>query len=301
MDYGRPLSFGYFPSPEAAGLGELLLTVQLADRLGLELVGIQDHPYQQRFLDTWTLIAFATARTERTVFFPDVASLPLRPPAVLAKSAATLDLLSEGRIELGLGSGAYWPGIAAMGGRSLSPGDAVSALEEAIHVIRLMWSGERSARFEGRFYSLGGVRPGPPPAHEMEIWLGAYKPRMLRLTGSLADGWVPSAAYLAPETVADSSARIDEAAAAAGRDPAAIRRVYNVWGLITEDGSTGSGDAWTWPLERWVDVLTRLAVEDGIDSFVFGPAGETERQLHLWAEGVAPGVRANLSAARARG
>lgn len=300
MDYGRPLSFGYFPSPDAAGLTELLATIRLADELGVDLIGIQDHPYQQRFLDTWTLIAAVAPQTRQTTFFPDVASLPLRPPAVLAKSAATLDLLTGGRIELGLGAGAYWPAIAAMGGRALEPAAAVSALEEAIQVLRLMWSGERSVRFDGRFYSLNGVRPGPQPAHAMQIWLGAYKPRMLRMTGRLADGWVPSGPpYLAPDAVADSSACIDEAATGAGRDPAAIRRIYNVWGLITEDGSSGTGESWEWPAERWVDLLTRLAVQDGMDSFVFGPAREPERQLRLWAEEVAPAVRANVSSARA--
>ena len=76
-----------------------------ADRAGLDLVGIQDHPYQRRFLDTWTLISTLVPVTEHIRLFPDVANLPLRPPAMLAKAAASLDVLSAGRVEMGLGRG----------------------------------------------------------------------------------------------------------------------------------------------------------------------------------------------------
>src|SRR5207244_699216 len=76
-----------------------------ADELGFDVVGIQDHPYQRRFFDTWTLLTAIAMRTDRITVFPDVANVPLRPPAMLAKAAATLDILSDGRLELGLGAG----------------------------------------------------------------------------------------------------------------------------------------------------------------------------------------------------
>src|SRR3954466_3334838 len=186
------VEFGIFPVPNAAEADELVERVIAAEQAGLDLVGIQDHPYQRRFLDTWSLIPFLAARTSRIRFFPDVANLPLRPPAVMAKAAATIDLLSGGRFELGLGAGAFWEGIGAMGGPQRAPKESVDALEEAIQVIRLMWSSERSVSFEGEHYSLDGVHPGPPPAHPIGIWLGAYGPRMMRVTGGLADGWLPS-------------------------------------------------------------------------------------------------------------
>src|SRR5215218_4901332 len=104
MGAARPL-FGIFPTPEAEHAGRIVEQVLLADRLGLDLVGIQDHPYQRRFLDTWTLLAYLAGRTERVRLFPDVANLPLRHPALLAKAAASLDRLSGGRVELGLGAG----------------------------------------------------------------------------------------------------------------------------------------------------------------------------------------------------
>src|SRR3954453_15805468 len=140
--------FGIFPTPNAEDRDQIVEQVLTAERAGLDLVGIQDHPYQRRFLDTWSLIAFLAARTERIRFSPDVANLPLRPPAVLAKAAASIDLLRKGRFELGLGAGAFWDGIAAMGGPVRSPGESVEAVEEAIAVIRAMWSDERTVKVD---------------------------------------------------------------------------------------------------------------------------------------------------------
>src|SRR6266508_1822335 len=146
------VSFGISVVPNSADLDEIRRAVVRADELGFELVGIQDHPYQRRFLETWSLIADLFARTERIRIFPDVANLPLRLPAMIAKQAAALDLLSGGRFELGLGAGTFWEAIAAMGGPNRSAGESVEALEEAISIIRLFWSGERSVSFEGRHY-----------------------------------------------------------------------------------------------------------------------------------------------------
>ncbi|MDQ3823749.1 MAG: LLM class flavin-dependent oxidoreductase, partial [Actinomycetota bacterium] len=141
-----------------------------ADELGLDLIGVQDHPYQWRFLETWSLLADLLARTERVRFFPDVANLPLRGPAMIAKHAASLDALSNGRFELGLGAGAFWDAIAAMGGPRRSGREALEALEEAIRIIRAFWSGERTISFQGEHSAVRGLHPGPAPAHEIGIW-----------------------------------------------------------------------------------------------------------------------------------
>ncbi|RPJ51816.1 MAG: LLM class flavin-dependent oxidoreductase, partial [Chloroflexi bacterium] len=278
MDYGRPIQFGYFLTPTASDYPEVLRRAKLCDALGMDLIGIQDHPYQSRFLDTWTLIASLAPQTTRVRLFPDVADLPLRPPAGLAKAAASLDLISGGRIELGLGAGAIWEAIGAMGGPVRSPGEAVAALEEAIQVIRLMWSGERGLRFEGKHYRLKGVHGGPVPAHPVSLWIGAYGPKMLALTGRLGDGWVPSSSYAPPEKIAEMQKRIDEAALSAGRDPASIQRLYNVMGQIR---AGASGEPFNGPASQCVDERTRLALQDGIDSFVIGlpepPGDQIER------------------------
>jgi alkanesulfonate monooxygenase SsuD/methylene tetrahydromethanopterin reductase-like flavin-dependent oxidoreductase (luciferase family) len=199
--------------------------VRVADEGGLALVGVQDHPYQRRFLDTFALVATLLAETRRIAFFTDVANLPLRPPAVMAKAAASLDVLSGGRFELGLGAGSFFDGIAGMGGPRRTPPESVDALEEAIEVIRLLWSSERSVSFEGRHYRIEDARPGPLPVHPIGIWLGAFKPRMMRLVGRKADGWIPSLGVLSPDELRAGNQRIDTAAEAAGRDPRQIRRV----------------------------------------------------------------------------
>ena len=102
-DYGRDLEFGASVEPMANPPDWAGRLAVLADRAGLDLFGIQDHPYQRRFLDTWTLISTLVPVTERIRFFPDVANLALRPPAMLAKAAASLDVLSGGRVEMGPG------------------------------------------------------------------------------------------------------------------------------------------------------------------------------------------------------
>lgn len=282
-DYGNDIRFGYFLVPDADAAQGLLDTAVVLDRAGFDLVGIQDHPYQRRFLDAWTLLSTVAARTENIAVFPDVASLPLRPPAVLAQAAASLDLLTGGRVELGLGAGAFWDAIAAMGGPRRTPGESVRALEEAVSIIRLMWSGERAIRFDGDFYSVDGVHPGPVPLHPIGIWIGGYKPRMLRLIGEIGDGWLPSLGYIDDDGIASASAAIDAAATAAGRDPARIRRILNVGEEI--------------PRDELARRLTALALDHGIDTFVLGGAA-SEEQLTYLAQDVFPRVRDEVAARR---
>lgn len=289
------LLFGVSVVPDAAALDESRRVAVRADELGLDLLGVQDHPYQRRFLETWTLLGDLLARTERLRVFPDVANLPLRLPAMIAKQAATLDLLSNGRFELGLGAGAFWEGIGAMGGPVRPAGEAVQALEEAIRIVRLAWSGERSIRFDGRHYRIAGLHPGPPPAHPIELWIGAYGPRMLGLTGRLGDGWLPSSGYAPPGAIPAMQRTIDEAAAAAGREPASIRRLYNVMGRI---GDASSGEPLQGDVAQWIEELTRYVLELRFDGFVFWPNGEPLAQVERFAREVVPAVR---EAARSAG
>jgi alkanesulfonate monooxygenase SsuD/methylene tetrahydromethanopterin reductase-like flavin-dependent oxidoreductase (luciferase family) len=300
-DYGHELRFGFFLEPSAADAEQVLAAARLLDELGYDLIGVQDHPYQRRHLDAWSLLAVILGRTERITVFPDVANLPLRPPAVMAKAAASLDRLSGGRFELGLGGGAFWEPIAAMGGPVRAPGEALAALAEAIEIIRGMWSQQRNVRVRGEHYRVDGVRPGPPPAHELGIWLGVYGPRALALTGRAADGWVPSMGYLPPRAAAAAAARIDTAARAAGRDPAAIRRLYNISGAFTAAAPAAATDDdrdIQGPVDHWVEVLTHLAADLGFDSFLL--AGWPDPAvLRTFVVEVAPAVRERVAALRA--
>jgi alkanesulfonate monooxygenase SsuD/methylene tetrahydromethanopterin reductase-like flavin-dependent oxidoreductase (luciferase family) len=295
-DYGRKLEFGASVEPLADPPDWAARVAVAADRAGLDLFGIQDHPYQRRFLDTWTLISTLVPLTERIRFFPDVACLPLRPPAVLAKAAASLDVISGGRVEMGLGAGAFWDAIQAMGGPRRSPGEAVRSIEEAIMVMRLIWSEERSVRFDGEIYTLKGVKPGPRPAHEIGIWVGAGGPRMLGLIGRLADGWIPSMGWATLDRLPEMHERIDEGAAKSGRKPSEIRRLYNVSGNI---GTQGDGPL-EGPPSKWVEQLTRFALELGMDTFIYWPSEDRGRQVELFANEVAPAVREAVASERLR-
>src|SRR2546423_1646797 len=118
----RAIEFGLFVNPSAESYRHALEIVRAAEQGGIDLIGIQDHPYQHRFLDTWLLIADLLARTERLRFFPNVANLPLRLPTLMAKQAASLDVMSGGRFELGLGADA-----AELRGRTMVGGSEVPA------------------------------------------------------------------------------------------------------------------------------------------------------------------------------
>src|SRR3989337_653241 len=135
MDYRRDVEFGFFPAPNAGDYPTIVEQARIVDETGLDLIGIQDHPYQRRFLDTFSLISDLAARTQRVRFFPDVANLPLRHPSVMAKAAASIDRMSNGRFELGLGAGGFWDAIEGMGGPRRTPREAVDSLAEAIEVI----------------------------------------------------------------------------------------------------------------------------------------------------------------------
>lgn len=297
-DYGLPLQFGISVNPDINEYDQATKLAKYADQFKLDLVGIQDHPYNRQHLDTWTLITYLVAQTQHVRFFADVYDLPMRPPAMLAKAAASLDHITGGRVEMGLGAGAFWDAIGAMGGTRRTPGEAVEALEEAIQLMRLVWSGERSVSFNGQHYQLKGYQPGPVPAHKPQIWLGAVKPRMLRLTGRLSDGWVsPGNIYLSPDQSPAAHAIIDEAATTTGRKPSDVRRIANIMGVI--DANARGGNGLVGSVDQWVDTLTRWTTKIGFDTFVFWPMVTTVEQVDRFANEVAPAVRAAVEQARA--
>jgi alkanesulfonate monooxygenase SsuD/methylene tetrahydromethanopterin reductase-like flavin-dependent oxidoreductase (luciferase family) len=287
VDYGHALEFGAFITPTAADPDVPVALSRVAEQSGLDLVTFQDHPYQPAFLDTWTLMSFVAARTETIRIAPNVLNVPLRPPAVLARAAASLDRLSGGRFELGLGAGGFWDAIEAMGGTRLTPGQAVVALEEAIDIIRELWntSEKRGVFTDGRHHRVTGVKRGPSPVHDVPIIVGAYKPRMLALTGRKGDGWLPSLGYLQPGGLPSGNAMIDEAAEGVGRDPGDIRRLLNI-GVLSND-----------PAE-FVERLTALAVQDGVGTFIL--AGDDPRLLQVFGGDIAPSVREAVARERSR-
>ena len=291
MDYGHELVFGTFLTPAVDNPARVIALAQLTEQVGLDLVTFQDHPYQPRLMDAWTLLSVVAAQTQRVKVATNVANLPLRHPVVLARSVATLDLISGGRVELGLGAGGFLDAVAANAGPQLTAGQSIGALEEAIAIMREVWTPTGGGiRLPGKHYTVSGAKRGPQPAHDVEIWLGAYKPRMLAVTGRLADGWLPSSGYAGPDQLASMNKIIDEAAVEAGRDPASVRRLYNLSGRFS-----GSGGFLQGPEELWIDQLAELTLGEGMSTYILG--SDDPDDIRRFAE-VAAGVREAVEAAR---
>jgi alkanesulfonate monooxygenase SsuD/methylene tetrahydromethanopterin reductase-like flavin-dependent oxidoreductase (luciferase family) len=286
----KPVRFGLNADPNTGGQAMAERITAIADRSGLDLVGMQDHPYNEGFLDTFAMLTWLASRTSAVHLFPNVANLPLRPPVMLAKQAATIDVLSGGRLELGLGAGGFWDGITGMGGPHRAPRTAREALSEAIDIIRAFWAGDRFG-FRGPHYQAPAVQPGPPPAHDIGIWLGVRGPQAVRLAGAKADGWSVSSPFVPPDQLPELNAILTKGAEETGRDPAALTRLYNVMGTITDQDS----DDFNGPVARWVDTLTGLHLDTGMNAFVFWPSRDRERQSQVWAEEVVPAVREELA------
>jgi alkanesulfonate monooxygenase SsuD/methylene tetrahydromethanopterin reductase-like flavin-dependent oxidoreductase (luciferase family) len=301
--YNPPL-FGMSFAPSARNAQQAFALAKAADSTGLDFITIQDHPYNPTFLDTWTLFAALGASTQHARLLPNVLNLPLRPPAMLAKEAATLDILTNGRVEIGLGAGAFWEGVVSYGGLQRTPGEAVSALEEAMQIMKALWqplAAGQAVSFDGKYYQLHNAQPGPAPRHAVGIWLGALGPRMLELTGRMADGWLVSASYSPPENIPAMQAKIDEAALAAGRTTNAIRRGYNLAGVVQQPGTqtitARRKDIITGPANQWVDVISHYYHDLRMDTFIFWPLGGEEAQIRHFAEEVVPAVRAAVTPA----
>ncbi len=194
--------------------------VDRIEALGYDSVWTGEHIffYGPTF-DALTVLAACAARTSRITLGTAVFLLPLRPPAIAAKEVASLDLISGGRVVLGVGVGGEYPKEFAACGVPVN--ERGRRTDEAIRVLRMLWT-ESNVSFEGRFTHLDGVtlmprpaRPGGPP-----IWVAGRSDGAIRRAGRLGDGYVP---YLfSPERYRDSLTKVRQQAEAAGRDPDAV-------------------------------------------------------------------------------
>ena len=287
MDYGHSLEFGTFLTPTNDPPDAAVVRARLSEELGYDLVTFQDHLYQPGFHDTWTLLSWVAAQTTRVRLAGNVLNVPMRPAPQLARAAAALDLLSGGRLELGLGAGGFWDAMEGMGVTRRTPGEAVEQLGEAIDVVRELWrvDDRSTTKYDGKFFQLKGAKRGPRPAHDIPIHVGAYKPKMLRLVGEKADGWLPSLSYLKPGDLERGNDIIDAAAKEAGRDPREIRRLLNVFG---DPAKTAA---------QWVDELLPLALQHGIGTFILG--SDDPQELQRFAEEVIPDLKSQVERQRA--
>jgi alkanesulfonate monooxygenase SsuD/methylene tetrahydromethanopterin reductase-like flavin-dependent oxidoreductase (luciferase family) len=308
--YKEPI-FGLSITPYSSNVDNIFKLAKTADDLGLDIIGIQDHPYNGSFFDTWTLISTLAASTKRIRYFPDVSDLPMRPPAILAKTAATLDIVAKGRIELGLGTGAFWDAIHSWGGNRRTPGEAVAAYKEALQVIRLIWNyGKDRGRvsFPGKYYQLENAQAGPSPYHKMSIWTGGVGPRMMSVIGKLTEGWVVSlSTNMSGDEIKMRQKMIDESARRNGRSPQSIRRIAQLVGAIDEREISEKSEKkpfflhdrspFIGSVSHWVDWLTSSYKELGLDTFIFWPSveGDEENQVRIFAQQIVPKLRASLN------
>ncbi|MFF4357574.1 LLM class flavin-dependent oxidoreductase [Streptomyces sp. NPDC001604] len=302
--------FGFCANNGIGKVPDLLSAVQQADRDGLDLVSMFDHPYVGDYLDTYATLGFTLGATQRITGFANVTNLATRPAPMLARTLTSLSALSGGRVVLGVGAGFQWDRISDMGVPRLSPSDAVNAFEEAIVLIRKLSGGGPAVTYEGKHYRVNQIDPAPVAAPL--VWTGSAGPKSLAVTGRVADGWLPPliADWLS-ERYRTSRPIIDEAAASVGRDPGEIRTIYNFPGRITDRPLAVTRDEdnrWIGgSVGQWVDELTGAVLEHGAAGFNFAePSGFVEdlTVLSRWATEIVPAVReavAKEEAGRAAG
>ncbi len=238
MTNGRSEKLPIWFTTPAAGrdFQEVLATAQAAEASGFSGVSFSDRPHDP-ILDGWTLAAAVAARTDRVRLHHSTLNIPYRFPAVLAKEAATLDIISNGRLDLCLGAGgeenrALYDSI---GVPLAAPSERMQDLADAIAILRGLWSNEKFS-FKGRVYELDGAAGGPKPVQDpIPIWVGARLPRSLRLAGRLADGFMKNRGWTSPEEMTELNQKVDQAAAKAGRDPGQMRHVINGPAYIAKD------------------------------------------------------------------
>lgn len=290
-DLTEPGLIGLAVNPTVTRSEQALALAQLADTHHADLISVNDEPWVPEHVEAFTLLTALAARTDHVAVLPNVATLPMRPLVLLAKITASLHMLTGGRVVLGLGAGGRLDDIAAAGGARRTVGESVAALAEAIPVLRRLWTPDTATAYDGRFYQLGEIAFGPVPTHQVPIWAGAFGPRMLALTGRLADGWLPTNYFLDLADVPGMQQRIDAAATEAGREPSSIRRVFNVMGAISDAGRTENGRSLIGPTSLWVDALNDYHQRLGFDSFVFWPtSGDRIAQAHRFLEEVRPAL-----------
>jgi alkanesulfonate monooxygenase SsuD/methylene tetrahydromethanopterin reductase-like flavin-dependent oxidoreductase (luciferase family) len=151
--------FGFGAHSDIADGPELLRLTQQADRDGLDLFSLSDHPYLGARLDAYAAVGFVLGQTRHIAGLVNVTNLPTRPAPMLARTVTSLSALSGGRVVLGMGAGGLWDRISAMGVPRLSAGAAVEAFEEAIVLVKKLSGGGPPVTYRGRHYEVDEIEP----------------------------------------------------------------------------------------------------------------------------------------------
>jgi F420-dependent oxidoreductase-like protein len=235
------LQWGLQSSPEHVSYGELLQLWQRADALGYDSAWLFDHfmPISGNrsgpCFEGWTLLSALGAQTRRLHVGCLVTGVIYRNPAVLAKMGATLDVITGGRLEMGIGAGWFEGEARAYGLPFPATGDRLAQLDEAVQILRSLWTRETSD-FAGKHFTLTQARCDPKPIQRPSppIWVGGQGEKVtLRIVAQQADGWDMD---MLPLDVYDHKLRVLAGhCAQAGRDPATVRQMIHFSGAIATD------------------------------------------------------------------
>jgi probable F420-dependent oxidoreductase len=206
---------------------------QRAEELGFDLVGCGEHLFfHGPTPNAFAMLAAAAAVTTRIRLVTSIALLPLYPAVMVAKLAAMIDNISDGRFELGLGAGGEYP--AEFEAAGVDPATRFRRMDEGLEVIRRLFSGG-SVSFEGEYCALSGVTLDPAPRHggALPIWLGGRKLGAIRRAGRYADVWMPY--MVEPTQVRDGLAQVREVATVHGRAEDAVSAALFAWTAVDSD------------------------------------------------------------------
>ena len=286
---------------EAAGLD----SVWAADHVVLPTGGSSPYPYhvdgdflippEMPFMDQFTCLAYVAGITSKVKLGTAVNLLPLRHPLVVAKTVATLDVLSAGRVVLGVAAGWLAEEFDALG---LPFTERGKMLDEGIEVLREIWT-QPNASFAGEFYNFKNVAAHPMPAQKPypPIWIGGHTKPVMRRAARVGDVWLPPLFGTTPASLAASFESVREMTEQAGRPRNSVNLALRVLVDLREEPDTASPEtrgAVLGPPEKVAELLARY-MEIGVSHFVLLPQARTledvQRTVDILAEDVIPKVR----------
>lgn len=215
-------------NPRGLPYDRVVAVAQAAEAAGFQNISFSDRPPENN-LEGWTLATAVALQTSRIRVTHSTLNVPFRNPALLSKMAAALDFITGGgRLILTLGAGVQEKHFTSYGIEFGTPGERVDGLVDAIEILRGTWANEQFT-YSGKRYSVEEASVTPTPVNgAIPIFIGASLPRMLRLAGRTADGWIRNGGWPSDlDAYREQVAAVEEAAHAAGRDPGAIHRVLN--------------------------------------------------------------------------
>jgi F420-dependent oxidoreductase-like protein len=260
---------------------------QLFEQLGFDSVWDCDHFVQPSrptgpYFEAWTLLAGLAVRTERIRIGVLVSSNTFRHPALLAKEAVTVDHLSNGRLDIGLGAGWYEPEHRLFGLDFPEPQELVGRFREAVEIVDTLLRNDTSS-YDGRYYQVRDApsRPRPVQQPRPPLMLGAHRPRMLRIVAEYADTWN---SFGTVDEMRERNAILDEQCAVIGRDPRSIVRSLYGWASMMPT------DPWA-STASFEDMVGRYG-EAGVNEFLIDhPRPDQQTVLERVATDLLPRLR----------